>query len=340
MLSQYPLSSSPVASLPPIANNISASGAIGLVSSGSILTETRSLSATVVLSVSSTAAMIIGLGMSGRSRLTVTSSGTAVTANLFSGTGRILLTSSGTATRGRIVSATGTVSVTSTGYLKSPNALHGVNKLHLNSVGSMQAVNLFRGVSVISLISSGVVTSPNMLHGHVLIALTSSGNIIPFVEVSTTSGETTAYLVNLASGGHSTYTNFTFNSFFRLGSDYYGCNDTGVYKLDGTTDAGTEITWSITTPVTSFGVRNRKYIHDARVIMRADADVLLTEIVDEQVSVSELTAPSDDRNGIHARRIKLPKGMRGTEWQFVLSGTGTIADIASLEVTPIMSMRT
>jgi hypothetical protein len=179
------------------------------------------------------------------------------------------------------------------------------------------------------------------MQGSVEFEMAVSGSISTELELAAAvSGAVTAWVVNLTTGGHSAYSNFTFNSFFRLGDDYYGCHDTlGICKLTGETDNGTAIEWEVVTPVTTFGKRNRKYVYDARVIMRANSDVNLKEIVDEQLSVDNLIAVDDGRNGIHARRIKLPKGVNGTAWQFELSGNGP-ADISSLDVEPLTSQRT
>ena len=148
-----------------------------------------------------------------------------------------------------------------------------------------------------------------------------------------------AYIVNTTTGGHASYTNYGFNSFFELGGSYYGCSDTGVIKLDGTADGTTPISWEVTTPITDLGASTRKYVPDARLVIRSNGELFVAEIVDEQTVRSNITILSDDAPGVHTRRIKLPRGLTGTNWQFKVYGSGNETTIKSLEVTPVYSGR-
>lgn len=162
-----------------------------------------------------------------------------------------------------------------------------------------------------------------------------AANITPI-----TIGEISAYIMNTTTAGHSVYSDYNFNSFFRLNGSYYGCNSTGIYRLDGATDNGTVINWRVKTPISDFGTYSLKFVHDARLIMRTDGDIELGYVVDEQTKRTDAISYSDERQGLHARRIKLPKGVKGTDWQFEVSGSGVTADIKELSITPLVSQRT
>lgn len=59
------------------------------------------------------------------------------------------------------------------------------------------------------------------------------------------------------------YTNFPFTQVVRYQNSYYGVNDTGLYLLEGTTDDGDVIPFTVQTAVTDFGVPNKKTINSA-----------------------------------------------------------------------------
>lgn len=75
-----------------------------------------------------------------------------------------------------------------------------------------------------------------------------------------------AYVVNLLHRGGSTvdevthYTNFPFTHVVRYQNSYYGMNSTGLYLLEGTTDDGDPIEWSVQTAMEDFGSPRRKTI--------------------------------------------------------------------------------
>lgn len=149
---------------------------------------------------------------------------------------------------------------------------------------------------------------------------------------------TSAVILNTATGGHGQYTNYPFTDMFRLGSDYYGVNSSGVYRLSGLLDDATEIPWIGTTGVTDFGARQKKYAPDAYIHLRQTKDVNFRTIVDEQKDRGGYVIEPDDNPGLHRRRVKLAKGLSGTDWQISVDGVGSV-NIGSVEVIPLASQR-
>lgn len=131
------------------------------------------------------------------------------------------------------------------------------------------------------------------------------------VEIDVLSDDTTAWCVNLATGGHSRYTG----------------------PLDG---SQTAITGRVVTAVSQLGSDRTKYVPDLYVTGRLDADLTVTTITDEQTR-RDYPLPADNRQGLHRRRLKLARGIKGTSWQFTVSGTGFT--LRSIEVPPIASQR-
>ncbi len=133
----------------------------------------------------------------------------------------------------------------------------------------------------------------------------------PSPSVDPVSDDTTAWCVNLATGGHSRYTG----------------------PLDGTLSP---IQGRVVTPVSQLGSDRAKHVPDLYVHGRLDSDLTVATVTDEQAERS-YTLHEDGRQGLHRRRLKLARGVRGTNWQFIVSGERFT--LSSIEVLPAVSQR-
>jgi hypothetical protein len=130
------------------------------------------------------------------------------------------------------------------------------------------------------------------------------------------------WVFNTVTTAHSRYTNYDFDSFFKIGSTHYGINDNGnIYTLTGSKDfvgeeEETEIDAEIVFPIASYDEQALKSCSDAIIYGRADGYIEVQVILDEQQSRTGYIAYFDDRPGIHRRRIKIPKGLQGNVWQW------------------------
>lgn len=153
------------------------------------------------------------------------------------------------------------------------------------------------------------------------------------------SGETLA--VNLKTGAHSRYTGFDFSAFFEFGG-LYGAGSAGVSLLFGDLDGTSEIQASFTTPVVDFGLPELKVCSNAYLYARTAGDLTLDLSVDEAEVATELpfTGPYHLENGLRRLRAKLPRGARGTNWQYTIRNVdGCMFTALSLKVTPAASAR-
>lgn len=302
------------------------------------------LSCSVGIGLSASGSLSMSKVLIGSADIRLSVSGSLSTPNLLSGSAGIRFDVSGRFAKGALVTGVSGISLGISGTISVPNRLTATAGIGLSVSGGLSVpVRLVGSISV-SLDAGASLTIPLMISGSAALSLDATGTLRVSEDILGDVGEVvadavTAWVMNTATGGHAEYTNYPFNSFFKHGSDHYGCNSEGIYKLTGKTDAGQQIKWSVKTGITTFGMRNRKYVPDARLIMRADGDVSLRTIIDEQIDHSNMLSPHNDRNGQHARRIKMPKGLRGTSWQFEVSGEEP-ADIAGLEVEPLVSVRT
>ena len=144
---------------------------------------------------------------------------------------------------------------------------------------------------------------------------------------------------NTITTAHSRYENYDFNSFFKLGSKYYGVHTNGtIYELTGDVDFGTEVTESIidaevTFPASQFGEQQNKVCSDAFVYGRSTGEMEVQLKLDEQEERTGFTVTFDDRAGMHRRRVKIPKGLKGNVWQYKLKNIdGSNFDINAFEI--------
>lgn len=154
--------------------------------------------------------------------------------------------------------------------------------------------------------------------------------------LATDAGEVVgAVVLNTTTGGIAEY-DYAFNSMFVFDGVPYGCGEAGIFALNGAPDT---VSWRVTTPTTDLGAVTIKYVPDAQMESRLVTGIYIDETVDEQTLVKDRLIPCDTRTGIHARRVQLPIGIKGTRWGFSLHGLGDTT-IKTLQFTPKYSKRT
>jgi hypothetical protein len=125
---------------------------------------------------------------------------------------------------------------------------------------------------------------------------------------------------NLNTGAPSMYEDFKFNSFARIGSNYYGCSDTGIYLLGGELDVAAEIDATVTTGYSDlstdkFDGGQIKHVTTAYLDARSVSPMTITCRTEGQ----EYTYTFDtDRANMASARAEIGKGLKGTLWQFEL----------------------
>jgi len=147
------------------------------------------------------------------------------------------------------------------------------------------------------------------------------------------SSTTSTFVINTMNSAHSTYSNYGFNSFFKLANSYYGINSTGVWKLTGDLDSTTTIDTEVQTPVSSFDKQGLKACCDAIIFGRLQGDIEVVTVNDEQEERQGFIVSQDEREGLHRIRVKIPKGLKGSTWQYKLKNVnGSQFSINNFEV--------
>ena len=318
-------------------NGIVASSILTLAASG-LITSPNTIQADARIKLTAEGSLRSPNSLAGEAELGIGASGSISSPNALQAEVGIRLTASGSLTNPNKITGAAELSLTVSSTMLSPHALSGAAEITLGVDGTIAANLLLSGSAELELLAGGTVTIPVVLTGAAQIGLSAEGTILAaqqFVE-EVVAGVISAYVVNTNTAGHSVYDNYNFNSFFRLGSTYYGCSSDGLFSIGATLD----VPWEVKTGLTTFNEVRRKFVHDTRLTMRTNAEVEVTEIVDEQIERSNAIVTDDDLNGFHARRCKLPKGIHGTSWQFKISGARGAVDIKQFEVDQLVSVRT
>jgi hypothetical protein len=141
----------------------------------------------------------------------------------------------------------------------------------LNAADTVSLINRL-GLSLNeSLVLTETVTSKGTLYNAVYDTLKMSVTVELGGEVYE------CYVLNTPKFMPSMYSGFNFNSYCVFENRAFGANDTGIYELTGTTDAGTTIHTGAILSQTDFGARNEKRFRRAYLGISGSAPVMIFE---------------------------------------------------------------
>lgn len=143
---------------------------------------------------------------------------------------------------------------------------------------------------------------------------------------------------NLNNQAPSFYENFKFNSFAKIGNQYYGLASDGLHILGANDDNGSEINAVITTGISDFGEYRIKKVPTVYAGARTEKPLELTCRVDNEPDYTyEFTSSSE---GIAPTRVKLGKGLEGRYWQFEFKNRdGADFEISDLDIPMALNSR-
>lgn len=118
-------------------------------------------------------------------------------------------------------------------------------------------------------------------------------------------------VLNVKTQGAARYTGYEFRSVVCHKGRLFGCNADGIFEITGTTDDGEPIEASGLTGITDCGTGMIKSFPDSRLTLRCTGQVELSVAVDEGEPVTYPVEWQTGREGIHKKRRKLSRGVRG-----------------------------
>lgn len=215
------------------------------------------------------------------------------------------------------------------------NVLAATSAFKLAATASLNTVTILQATNAFTFGVRGILHAQNRLNLTTAFSLRAicMGRTTNATEVPIDTKIQSVWGINGITGGHFVYDNYPFNSFFKIGSDYFATSNTGIYKLDGILDNTSKINWRASSCISNLETEKLKAVPDAYVETRADGDIYFRLITDERTDRAAYTINGDDRVGIHRRRVKTAKGILGNNWQVELYSDAPRVEVKLADIT-------
>ena len=148
-------------------------------------------------------------------------------------------------------------------------------------------------------------------------------------------GTFTAWAMNTRTGYVTEYDNFEFNSFASMGNKYIAASGSGLYELNGDTDAGADIIARLKSGYMQFGGTKLSRLKSAYIATRGGGDFVLKI---ETGDGATYTYAVDSRN-MRSSKVHMGKGQRARYFSFELTSAGQDFDLDTLEFVPVVVER-
>lgn len=148
-------------------------------------------------------------------------------------------------------------------------------------------------------------------------------------------GSFTAWAMNTRTGAVTEYSDFTFNSFGRVGNRYIGASADGLYELVGDDDDGEEIIARIKSGYMQFGGTHLSRLKAAYIAATGEGEMLL-KIVEK--GGKTYVYRTDTRDG-RSTKVHMGKGQKARYFAFELVTSAQDFDLDTIEFVPIVVPR-
>jgi len=175
----------------------------------------------------------------------------------------------------------------------------------MNSQGVMTttlASAVLVSADMLSEAAMGSTLAANGIYQAVMLSLARSGAVLGVPE-----SDNETWVINLDSGGTTSYSNYAFNSFALIGGKYYGASAAGIFELEGDTDAGALIRARVALGELDFGSPMLKTVSEAYVGMSGTGHLFVKLIAEGSEFIYRTSGYSDK---LKQQRVKFGKGLR------------------------------
>lgn len=147
-----------------------------------------------------------------------------------------------------------------------------------------------------------------------------------------------AYVMNTKNFALSEYQNFPFNSFAKVGHQYYAASETGLYLLDGPTDAGEDVQATITLGAMDFTGERKTNVCEAFLALRNDGEIAIKVKTDD--NIERWYRMSQESDVLRDRREKFARGVTSRFWTFSLENIdGADFEVHEMTFLPLVMKR-
>ncbi len=141
------------------------------------------------------------------------------------------------------------------------------------------------------------------------------------------------WVVNAETGASTRYENFPFNSFAKIGNDFFGCKSDGIYQLDGDDDAGDPVQAVMSFGKQDFGTTMLKRVTNIYAGTSSGGRLFVKVLVEGQ---SYLYEARDASGELQVQRFDLGRGLRANYLEFELYNSGgDDFELASVEFAAV-----
>jgi hypothetical protein len=193
-------------------------------------------------------------------------------------------------------------------------------------------------------------TSTGYSRGHVVAAASfeawySNQNYgFPSISAWTAAGQSSpalsavysAKVMNARTNAVTEYTNYQFNSFAKIGTSYYGVGPNGFFRLDGATDDGANINWTLRTGQHDDKDAGLKRLPEVVMGLRANGAIKVRIHRDDNKYEDYVFAPVN-KTSLYQHRAILGKGVRSRYYAVELQGQNNAdleLDSMQINMTP------
>lgn len=147
------------------------------------------------------------------------------------------------------------------------------------------------------------------------------------------------FVFNTSNRAVTEYQNYRFNSYARIGGNYYGAGPDGFIKLDGTTDAGANINWSLRTGQLDDKDIKLKRLPEVVMGLRASGPIRVRVRPDDN-TFTDYMLPAINTQTLRQQRVKCGKGVRGRYFAVELQGVNNATlELDSMQVNMTSTTR-
>lgn len=149
------------------------------------------------------------------------------------------------------------------------------------------------------------------------------------------SGTVTTWAVNTRTAATTEYTGYDFNSFAKMGRKYLAASSTGLYVLEGSTDAGEDIIADLKTGFAQFAGSRFAGLKAVYLGVHGEGEFVLRVIEGDGTERDYQAIVANRRTA----KVQVGKGLRARYFAFELISTGQVFDLDTIEMVPLLMQR-
>lgn len=214
------------------------------------------------------------------------------------------MTTSGTAAIALTPERIRDTSITSAGEITATAEATKLLIVTITSAGEMSSAMVparLISAEMVSEAALGSAIAAQSILNAVMVSLGISGSVLAIPDA-----DSEVWVCSLG-GGSSSYSNYAFNSFAKIGDAYYGAGPGGIYELAGDDDDGAPVRAGLSFGKRDFGSSSKKTVSEAYFGMSSSGNLFVKLIAEGEEYIYRT---EDNSPEMQQQRIKFGKGLQ------------------------------